>query len=123
MANTEKKKENNGRDKKLSNIGKVLDGSFLSKETVVNRLPFIFFLTFLGIMYIANTYYAEITFKEIKKTEKEIKDLRSEHISTASEFMFASKQSEVALRVDTLGLIESRVPPQKIIANKSEYCK
>ena len=51
---------------------------------------------------------------------KEINELRAEAITTSSELMFSSKQSEVVKLVESrgLGLIESVEPPKKIIVEK-----
>ncbi len=48
--------------------------------------------------------------------EKELKELRFESITTASDLMYMSKQSEVVKRVEKEGLdlIESTEPPIKI---------
>ena len=93
----------------------VINGNFLAKESVVNSLPFIFFLTFIGLCYIGNGYYAEDSVRAINNMTNELKELRSEYITTKSELMFKSKQSEVASALETLGIKESIVPPKKIV--------
>ncbi len=98
----------------------VLDGTFLTREKVMSLLPFMYFMTFIAVIYIANTYYSEKVFKEIRKIENELKELKSEHISITSELMFVSKQSKVANRVEQLGLKESVVPPKKIVVTEKE---
>ena len=106
--------------KKESRLGKafrsVLDGSILTRDNVVRLLPFIFFLTFLIIVYIANSYWAEKTIRQTEKVRKEIKELELEYISVKSDYMVCSKQSAVAVRLDSLysGIKESVVPPKKI---------
>lgn len=98
----------------------VLDGSFLTRDNMVNNLPFIFWLFGLGIIYIANSHYAEKTVILTNKMEKEVKELRSDYIATRSELMFASKQSEVARAVQPMGIYESRTPPKKIVVKEEE---
>jgi hypothetical protein len=98
----------------------VLDGSFLTRDNMVNNLPFLFWLFGLGIIYIANSHYAEKTVILTNKMEKEVKELRSDYIATRSELMFASKQSEVARAVQSMGIYESRTPPKKIVVKKEE---
>jgi len=98
----------------------VLSGSFLSGSNVVSSLPFIFFLTFLGICYIANGYNAEKTIRELYKTGNEIKELRSEYITTKSELMYLSKQSQVAKATEMIGLQELTEPPKKIIVKDDD---
>lgn len=92
----------------------------LDKETLVKVLPFIFFLTLLAIVYIANSYYAEKKIREIDALNNELKELRSEYIATKSELMFKSKQSQVAKLVEPLGIKESVYPPVKIKVTKKD---
>lgn len=98
----------------------VLDGSFLTRESMVANLPFLFFLFGLGILYIANSHYAEKTVILTNRMEREVKELRSDFIATRSELMFASKQSEVAKAVQSMGIYESRTPPKKVVVKKRE---
>lgn len=95
----------------------IIDGSVLTKDFVMDQLVFILFLTALAILYIGNRYNAEKIFMQTSKLQKEIKELRSERITTQSELMKISKLSEVAKLVDSknLGLHELVEPPKKII--------
>ncbi|MBI9059598.1 MAG: hypothetical protein JEZ01_17675 [Labilibaculum sp.] len=97
-----------------------IDGSILSKTAVVQQLPFILFLVALGIFYISNRYRSERIYRDMVSLEKELKDLRFEAITTASDLMYMSKQSEVVKRVkrEGLDLIESTEPPIKIYLEK-----
>ncbi len=93
---------------------------WIDRNTVIRLMPYIFFLTFLAIIYIANSYYAEKTIRDIDSITTELKELRSEYISNKSEVMFRSKQSQVANQVRSTGLEESVVPPKKIQIKKEE---
>lgn len=98
----------------------ILNGSFLSKDLVLSQVPFLVFLGFIAIVYIANTYYAEKSIRQINKINNELKELRSEYITSASDLMQVSKQSEVAKSAKALGIMESITPPSKLIIKKSE---
>ncbi len=106
------------RQREESQVGRVfrslLDGSILTREQVVKLLPFILFLALLGVLYIANAYYAEKTVRQTNKTMKEIKELENGFLSSKSELMMVSKQSEVARMLDSTGVRESLVPPRKV---------
>jgi hypothetical protein len=99
------------------NVGSVLTGAFLSKEKAVRALPFIFFLTFITLLYIANGYYAEGQIRKQNKLTNQLKELRSEFIISKSELSDLSKQSEVAKRLEALGVKESVEPPRKILVH------
>lgn len=115
-----KKKEASQFSKSMANI---FSGNFLSRDNVVRLLPFIFFLTFLGIVYIANGYYAENIVRDLYKTGNDVKELRSEYITIKSDLNYKSKQSQVAHATETLGIIESTTPPTKIVVDKDDMKK
>ncbi|MBC35183.1 MAG: hypothetical protein CL663_03950 [Bacteroidetes bacterium] len=100
----------------------LLGGDFLTNDTSARQLPFLLFLMFLGILYIANVYYSEANNRDIDNLKKEVKELRFEHISTKSKLMQLSKQSELVKVLKDKGIKESTVPPYKIIvkAKKEE---
>ncbi len=106
--------------KQAKGFKSLLTGSFLSKEMVVESLPFIFFLTFLGICYIANGYQAEKVIRQLYKTNNSLKELSSEYITTKSDLMVISKQSQVAAATAEMGLKELTSPPKKIVLTQKE---
>jgi len=95
----------------------------LSSDKTLKRLPFILFLSLVAIFYIANGYYADDKIREVNKVTNQLKELRSEYISTKSELMFASKQSEVAKAGESMGLKEPVVPPTKILVDSAQLYK
>lgn len=95
-------------------LSKVFGGSFLSNDKAIEMMPFVLFLGVIAIFYIANGYYADNKIREVNKTSNDIKELRTEYISSKSDLMFVSKQSEIAKRVEKLGLKEPVVVPTKI---------
>jgi len=95
-------------------LSSVFGGSFLSNDKAFEMAPFILFLGVIAIFYIANGYYADDKIREVNRTSNEIKQLRTEYISSKSDLMFVSKQSEIAKRVEKLGLKEPVVAPMKI---------
>lgn len=105
---------------KIGSYKDILDGSLLTRGAVVRQFPFVIFLVVLAVMYIGNRYHAEKIVRETIVLQTELKELRYEAISSASELMYISKQSEVAklLEQKGLGLVETVEPPKKIIVEK-----
>lgn len=99
---------------------RVLDGSFLTMDKAVSLLPFVFFVVFIGILLIANNFYAEKKIKAIDNMQKEIVEMRSRFITTRSELMYLTNQSEVARLLAESGIKESRVPPVKVEDEKGK---
>ena len=81
----------------------------------VQYLPQILFVATLLLLYIGNAHYGERTTRQTDKLKTEVDDLRADYTTLKAELMFASKQSEVARKVASLGLEESSIPPYKII--------
>ena len=97
----------------------LIDGSLLTVSSFVKQLPFILFLVLLALIYIANRYNAEKMVRDINSLKTEVKELRAEEITTASELMNLNRPSNVQNLVEEhqLGLKLSNDPPYKIIKN------
>ncbi|WP_018478426.1 FtsL-like putative cell division protein [Pontibacter roseus] len=112
--------------KKGFSLFKLLDRytnvDFLFQEGVPTKyLPHVLFLTGVTLFYIGNTHYAEKTIRKIAKLKIETEDLRADYTTLKSDYMEASKQSEVARNVAPLGLVESSSPPYQVIVPVDEY--
>lgn len=101
---------------KGTSLREFLDGTVITRKNVVKQLPFLVFLCIIGIIYIGNRYHAEKVIRDINKMQEQVKNLRAEEITTASELMRISRQSEVIklLKEKNIGLVESTEPPSKI---------
>jgi cell division protein FtsL len=104
-----KGKQNGGK------VKSILEGSFLAREKVIGLLPFLIFLTAIGLLYIFNSNYANRTIITISKTKKQIEEQRFEYINTKSKLMQTTRQTEIAKRLQYSGLKESKTPPRKIV--------
>jgi hypothetical protein len=93
----------------------------VSKEAATDFLPFIIFISFLGMIYIANRHFAENNIRDIDKLSKEVKELSWDFKTLKADLMLKSTQTEVAKEVDTLGLREPDLPPIKIVIKQGEF--
>jgi hypothetical protein len=93
----------------------LLDGTILTREKVEGMLPFFLFLTLLAIVLIFNTYYAEKKARRVENLRDELVELRVRYITTKSELMYISNQSEVARMLRDKGFVESTVPPRPVV--------
>jgi hypothetical protein len=104
---------------KTDEITSLRDADDLLDKGVPDRLvPYVAFIALLALLYVANSHIANRMSVDLDKTKDELEDLRVEYHTSQAEYMFSSKQSEVAKRVSTLGLEESRVPPRILKSNK-----
>ena len=90
-----------------------VDGLF-REGLPVRFLPHLLFIMFLTLVYIGNTHYATRMNRSIQKLKLETEDLRADYTTLKSDYMEASKQSEVARKVAAYGLVESSSPPFRI---------
>ncbi|TDQ08622.1 FtsL-like putative cell division protein [Pedobacter metabolipauper] len=102
-------------------IKKLFTEGVISKEAATEMLPFLIFLAVLCMLYIANSHMAVKNIRNIDKLSKEVKELSWEYKSLKADLMFKSKLTEVAKKVDTLGIKELTEPPRKIIVSSNEH--
>ena len=104
-------------NKIVRSVASVVSGNFLSQEATIKNFPFVFFLSFLAICYIANGYYADDQVRKVNSLKNDIKELRTQYIVVKDSLVIKSKQTEVAkaLAVQQTGIVESVVPPKKIV--------
>jgi hypothetical protein len=87
---------------------------YIEIRTALRSLPFALFWSALALLYIANSFYSEKIIRDTDGTSREIRELQSEYITTKSELMIRSGQSQVAEAVALLELEESREAPVKL---------
>ena len=100
---------------------KLFTEGVVTKEAATDMLPFLLFLSVLCMLYIANSHMAVKNIRSIDKLNKEVKELSWEYKSLKADLMFKSKLTEVAKKVDTLGIKELIEPPKKIVVNANEH--
>lgn len=89
-----------------------------SSEKATSALPFILFLALLGMLYIGNMHLAEKSIRDIDRMSKEVKELTWDYKTAKAELAYKSTLTEIAKRVDTLGIKESLEPPQRLKAQE-----
>lgn len=119
MANKKKNtakstKEQKGPNALQRGFSSVMNGSFLTRESVLGNMGFILFVAFLMICYISYGYFTEKTVRDLQSTDQELKELRSEYITVRSQLEKEEQQSSVAKEIEELGLKETLDPPHKV---------
>jgi hypothetical protein len=95
----------------------LLDGNVLTRKAVLKQSRFILLLVLIAFLSIANRNHAEKTVIHLNRLQRDVKELRAKSISTSSELVRISRQSEVIRMVNRyeLGLEENLEPPKKLI--------
>ncbi|SFE20243.1 FtsL-like putative cell division protein [Thermophagus xiamenensis] len=93
-----------------------LHGRFLAGKELGRHWGFMTFIVFLAFLYIGNRYQTEHLLERQADLMKELKELKYEAITTSSELMNMSKQSEVMDRVHRAGIdLEVLKTPPRIL--------
>lgn len=93
-------------------IEEKINFSFVFEEGLpIKYAKQILFVVFLLIIYIANSHWAEKMIRSTDKIKAETSDLRTDYTTLKADYMFASKQSEVAKKVEIMGIKETTEPP------------
>lgn len=88
---------------------------WLNYPSLVRQLPFILYLTLLGVLYIYNGHWANKTIRKTQIAEKQMRELQYEYIAAKGELLARSKPSEVIRAVAPLGLKELTRSPWILI--------
>jgi len=95
----------------------LLDGNVLTRKAVLKQSRFILLLVLIAFLSIANRNHSEKTVIHLNRLQSDVRELRARSISTSSELVRISRQSEVKQLVNRyeLGLEENLEPPKKLI--------
>jgi hypothetical protein len=83
----------------------------LNDKVFFKNLPFVVFLTLLGVLYITNSYYLEETVRDMEVIKNKINDQNNEFVITKTQVSIKGQRNEVVNKVFSLGLEESKNPP------------
>lgn len=99
----------------LPRVGDLISGEIF-REFFAQNFGLLLFGVVLIIIYIGNHYDYDKLMRKEQLLRNELKNLRSESVTTAAELMQISRQSEVLKLVtqNGLGLEESTTPPKTI---------
>ena len=90
----------------------------LGEGVPVRFVPPLFYVALLALIYIWSNHSAENTIRKIERLQQEVEDIRADVTTLEAAYMFSSKQSEVAKKVEPLGIYETEEPPLKIVVDK-----
>ena len=112
-------------EKKKKKKGKVQMPSWMKKlaalkvrfgdDVALRYIPYVIFLTMLGLVYIANNHQAERLAGKITKLEREVKVLQMEYGTLKFEFMNRYDRAKISGELKEMGLYPNDKPIVKIV--------
>lgn len=95
-------------------IKDILKGKFLVEEGSFNNWRFVFFLTALAFISISSSHWADKKVVEIRKLQRTVANLKSEHSDLHKTVMQSKMESFVADQVLKDSIKKSTVQPYKL---------
>lgn len=106
-------------EKKPSAFVQILNGDFLTKEFMLNNLPFIFFVMFLLLLTVSKGYYGKKLSDDVTKTQLELNELTSDHFEAKTRLEEETQRVKLVDELAPRGLKET-VNPTKVIRIKKK---
>jgi hypothetical protein len=101
-------------------VRSVLGGYILTREKVTRLLPFLIYITLIGLLYIFNANVSVKTIIEINQIKKQNEELRFDFVTTKAKLMQSTRQSALSHRLEARGIYEAKIPPRKIIVEADQ---
>lgn len=94
----------------------ILSGNILSRSEVTRTYPYMIFISVLAFIYIANIFRTQSIYREHAALTEQVKKLRAESMTIASEKMKATRQSNIMVELARRGIpLEESLAPNKVI--------
>lgn len=87
----------------------------IAPGNLYRNLPFVYYLAFLGVIYIALGHYAERNMRKIDRLQDELQEQRWQYMSVHSDVMRQGSRSKMAEVVAETGLITPHEAPKELI--------
>lgn len=94
----------------------VISGDILKDPKVRRRMPYVIFIAFLMMLYIANSYNTQRLHRRYIALSREVAELRTKSLALTEKRMGAARQSDLIreLRRRGIEMEESVTPPKKL---------
>jgi hypothetical protein len=93
--------------------------SMIAPGTLYRNLPFVYYLAFLGVIYIALGHYAESNMRRIDRLQDELREQRWQYMSVHSDLMRMGSRSRISEIVSESGLIVPYIAPRELTINSN----
>lgn len=113
--NRAKQRERREARRKNNQIGglirEVLSGEILAREALVRQVPFLMYVIFLTLLYLALGYQTERILREKQHVQDKLEETISEEKTLRAEFESELQQSRLEQSTAALGLEQPTTPP------------
>jgi len=89
-------------------------------QLILKNMSLVFFVAFLGVMYIANAHFAERKQLKIEKLKKDVQRLKWEYTGIEQKILLNSSPSELEKKMKEEGLKHSAKVPKKLTLDQED---
>lgn len=106
------------KSRKNIKLSEIVGGKILLRKFMLSQIPLMIMIVAYSIAMVSNRYYIENTSVDIKNLQKEINELNIKHVQFECDYMNIIMISEVAKKLEPLGIYQSTDRPLKIKIEK-----
>lgn len=107
--------EDKKKDKSKSKlVVQIINGEILSKDFVLNNLPFIFYAFVLLLLLVSKSYYDKQLTKRVDNCQKELNEVMGDYVAAKARLEEETRRTRLVEELSPLGLKET-VNPTKVI--------
>ena len=106
------------KSRKNIKLSEIVGGKILLRKFMLSQIPLMIMIVSYSIAMVSNRYYIENTSVDIKNLQKEINELNIKHVQFECDYMNIIMISEVAKKLEPLGIYQSTDRPLKIKIEK-----
>jgi hypothetical protein len=107
------------KSKTSQTVTQIMNGEFLTREFMLNNLPYIFFIMFLLILMVSKGYYVNQLATDISKSEEALGQLTADYIEAKAKLEEETKRTNLIQKLESTGLRETVNPTKVIRTNKN----
>ncbi len=101
----------------IKHVHAILDGSFINSGNLTQKLLLTLFIASLGLIYIANSHFADKRIREITKLNSLNKEMSFNHQIMKTKLNEKKRASYLTEKLKSTGIKPSITPPEKIYTN------
>lgn len=106
--------------KKSVSAADFIRGTIVGHELVRKNIPFLLYLTALGLFAITCSHQTDRKIREIQEKSAQLNRLESHYLETKSALMQWGRESRIQERAQERGLIPSGKPPVKLEVQRDD---
>lgn len=112
-----KKTKKSAKKEKVSFVD-IISGEFLLKGFIMENLPFVIFIIFLGLLTVSKGYYAKQLEQNINSLQKQLDAVTTDYVESKARLEEETSRGNLLENLEEVGLMETTNPVKVIRVEK-----